>query len=181
MTQAILNDKGFAITAGTLTTYSYHPETGEYLGETNPFISLGTGVPADCTLTAPEVAETGFVYCWDGKEWQKTENHRGETVYSEKDGSPFEMKQLGALPDDYTKIKPPLLSAGETLDGFDPENQKWIIHPPSALFQAKANYQKYTAAYFEGLPIDNLPPDQVIAKAKSLAAWIKQAEENGEK
>ncbi|KMQ89816.1 tail protein [Lasius niger] len=149
-----------------LTVYSYHPETKEYLGEQTPYISIGTGIPAGCTLVAPAVAETGFVYCWNGKEWVKTENHRGETVYNEADASPFEIKQLGPLPDGYTELVPPALTqVGETLNW---EGSAWQIVPPSVQQQALSKYQQGISQCSSMAPQGKTPSDQMQNYYQSL-------------
>ncbi|QCE32961.1 hypothetical protein FAI41_04755 [Acetobacteraceae bacterium] len=165
MTQAILNDKGFATAAGTLTTYSYHPETGEYLGETNPYISLDRSIPADCTLMAPLISEAGFVSCWDGKEWQKTEDHRGKTVFSKTDASPFEIKQLGALPDTYTQTAPPSLSDQAYGSSIQWNGNAWDIIPPTDQQTAQNELASYYAFIPKSLGLNKPPTKAAISWA----------------
>ncbi len=76
--------------------YSYHPETGEYLGAI-PFSGNPGALPPRFTTPLCPDCITGHIPVWNGKEWEQIENHRGEFGYV--DGKPVRILELGPLPD----------------------------------------------------------------------------------
>ncbi|WP_210523425.1 tail fiber assembly protein [Pantoea ananatis] len=101
-----LDDNGLAVTAGTLTVYSFHPETGEFSGGADEYLAQGLGIPAHSTDTAPPDAPIGKVCVFRGGKWQQVDDHRGETVYSTATGAPVLVTLPGDYPADTTLLKP---------------------------------------------------------------------------
>lgn len=101
-----LDDNGLAVTAGTLTVYSFHPETGEFSGGADEYLAKGLGIPAHSTDTAPPDAPIGKVCVFRGGKWQQVDDHRGETVYSTATGAPVLVTLPGDYPADTTLLKP---------------------------------------------------------------------------
>lgn len=70
--------------------YSFHPQTGELIGqdvadpsplEPNVFL-----VPAGATSVAPPPAQAGKARVWNGSAWTLKPDHRGETWFGGPDG-----------------------------------------------------------------------------------------------
>jgi len=91
--------------------YSYNPATGEYLGETTADESpLEPGkflMPAHTTETPPCLLTEHTVAVWDGSEWSKVEDHRGEKGYIGSSQEETEIKEIGPLPDEWSDTPPP--------------------------------------------------------------------------
>lgn len=101
-----LDDNGLAVTAGTLSVYSFHPETGEFSGAADEYLAQGLGIPAHSTDTAPPDAPIGKVCVFRGGKWQQVDDHRGETVYSTATGAPVLVTLPGDYPAGTTLLKP---------------------------------------------------------------------------
>ena len=101
-----LDDNGLAVTAGTLSVYSFHPETGEFSGVADEYLAQGLGIPAHSTDTAPPDAPIGKVCVFRGGKWQQVDDHRGETVYSTATGAPVLVTLPGDYPAGTTLLKP---------------------------------------------------------------------------
>jgi hypothetical protein len=105
----------------------HYDDAGAYLGETSaqmsprePDVPL---VPRHATLDAPPAAGSGEVAVFIAGGWSLIEDHRGETVYSESDGSALEITAPGPIPAGYVDQPRPseyhLWEAGA-----------WVHYPP---------------------------------------------------
>ncbi|MGX9272063.1 tail fiber assembly protein [Pantoea ananatis] len=101
-----LDDSGLAVTAGTLTVFSFNPETGEFTGASDEYLAQGLGIPAHSTDSAPPDAPAGKVCIFRGGKWQQVADHRGETVYSTDTGAPVTVTLPGDYPAGTTLLKP---------------------------------------------------------------------------
>ncbi|WP_210448428.1 tail fiber assembly protein [Pantoea ananatis] len=101
-----LDDSGLAVTAGTLTVFSFNPETGEFTGASDEYLAQGLGIPAHSTDSAPPDAPAGKVCIFRGGKWQQVADHRGETVYSTATGAPVLVTLPGDYPAGTTLLKP---------------------------------------------------------------------------
>ncbi|ARF52797.1 tail fiber assembly protein [Pantoea stewartii] len=90
----------------TLTVYHYDASTGEYLSSSDEVIPPHTGLPADCTETAPPEAVTGYAWIYTSGAWLQVEDHRGTTVYVKASRVGVLVTTLGALLDTVTTIAP---------------------------------------------------------------------------
>ncbi|GHS88607.1 tail assembly protein [Synergistales bacterium] len=90
------------------TVYSYHPVTGEYMGDViadvNPKEPGKYLNPAHSTETAPPVVNAQNKPVWDGSAWYAVEDHRGEKGYV--NGEETEIKDLGPLPEGWSETLP---------------------------------------------------------------------------
>lgn len=70
-------------TVQTLKVFNFLPGTREFIGPGDMYIPPHTGLPANCTLTAPPDIPAGKVAVFDEKTsiWLLQEDHRGKTVY----------------------------------------------------------------------------------------------------
>ncbi len=104
-----LNAQGFADESGYLKCHICHPQTREYLGESDEFISQHTGLPAWAYLDAPPHATKPahvMVRTADDAGWREVEDHRGKTVYDTVTKAGSEIKELGAVPEGKTLLPP---------------------------------------------------------------------------
>jgi hypothetical protein len=88
--------------------YHYHPETREYLGESearpDPLVPGGWLIPAHATTQAPPAAPQGLAAAWSGAAWTLAEDHRGRQGWV--DGQPATVTELGPLPDGWSDTAP---------------------------------------------------------------------------
>ncbi len=103
---ATFGEDGNATETGFAHCYSYSGETSEFLGEFNFWTLIGSGIPANTTMTPPPEVTTGMVATFKDGDWVQEEDHRGETVYSTDDQSSVLVSKIGDYPDGFTPIKP---------------------------------------------------------------------------
>ncbi|VVT52688.1 Phage tail fiber protein [Kosakonia radicincitans] len=115
MTSAVLDKTGTATTEGSITVYNYSAQTGEYKGTNDEYLAIGIGLPAYSTDIAPGAAGDGYVMVFSGQEWNRQEDHRGETVYSTTDRSASTIDYIGAVKEGFTSAAP--TSAYDVWDG----------------------------------------------------------------
>lgn len=93
------------VSAHAVTAWRYDPDTKVLVdpaGEPIPTGKEGELLPgANTTQVEPPKDQAGMARRWTGTEWEYVEDHRGK-VYSKIDGSEWDMKQLGPVPDSYT-------------------------------------------------------------------------------
>lgn len=102
----MFDENGNATETTVITVYGYDLTTGEFTGSYETRVLEGTGIPAASTLTAPRTTKSSAVSVFDGSKWKSVPDYRGRTIYSTTDGSRFEMRVSGALPDGYTLLSP---------------------------------------------------------------------------
>lgn len=108
MPKATLNKNGIATKAGDVTVYNFDLISLEYLFESDEFLAVGVGIPANSCTDTPADAKVGFAVCrtasLDG--WEYIEDHRGKTAYDTETGQPVEVSVLGGYPAGVTNIEP---------------------------------------------------------------------------
>lgn len=99
---------GYALNSGTITVYNISSDTRECIGNSDEFISVGTGLPAQAYLDEPLQIKKGFAVCRtiDGEGWKYIADHRGETRYSTITKQEITIKELGEYPQDSTDTAP---------------------------------------------------------------------------
>lgn len=106
MAKVTFDKDGLAKASGTLTVYSYDAKTGEYNGANEEYLASGVGIPANACTVAPPEAEAGNVAVFTNGSWLLVADHRGETVYSTKDGQPAVVTETGDYPENTTLLAP---------------------------------------------------------------------------
>ncbi|MFQ2070668.1 tail fiber assembly protein [Aeromonas veronii] len=104
-----LNERGFADESGYLRCHICHPETGEYTGQSDEFISQHTGLPAWAFLEGPtREPKSGHVWVHSPEtaSWLEVEDHRGITVYDTVTKERSDITELGPIPDGKTDLTP---------------------------------------------------------------------------
>ena len=170
-----------------------YDETGVFTREDNarksPLESHVFLIPAKATTIAPPEIDEGYVPVFNGDEWERAEDHRGETVYHSETGATMVMKTAGPLPPEYTvqPVTPPLdkpavLSAyrflreteGITVNGAeirtDRETQAMLL---GARTKAKEDDQ-YTIVWKAVNGFINLNSVQIITVADTVADHVQK-------
>lgn len=119
MTYAVMDKTKIATVEGNITVYNFSAQTGEYTGSSEEYLAIGIGLPAYSTDIAPGVAGDGYVMVFSGQEWDRQEDHRGETVYSVEDRTPVTIDYIGAIKDGFTTSAP-----SSPFDKWD--GDKWL-------------------------------------------------------
>lgn len=115
-----LNESGFADQSGYLRCYICHPDTREYLGEYDEFISQHTGLPAWAFMDAPQgELASGMVWVRSTKGWEQVLDLRGQLAYDTVTRAASEIVELGPLPADQTLLPP-----GSPFDRWN--GQAWV-------------------------------------------------------
>lgn len=81
---------------------SYYDEHGDELCVSECNFEL----PEKCTFTKPPEKREGFVCKLVDGQWQELESHIGVVVYDKVTREPFEIKELGPIPNKYTIDEP---------------------------------------------------------------------------
>lgn len=106
MAKVTFDKDGLAKASGTLTVYSYDAKTGEYTGTNEEYLASGVGIPANACTVAPPEAGQGKVAVFNDRSWLLVADHRGETIYSTKDGQPAVVTETGDYPENTTVLAP---------------------------------------------------------------------------
>lgn len=113
------NDSGFAKLTGIVHLYHVASDSGEFLFESDEWVSVGVGIPAYSYIEAPLVSQPGFAVCRINGNWEYVEDHRGVEAYSTQTQELVEIMVLGPLPADVTTLRPATL--------FDRWNgERWV-------------------------------------------------------
>lgn len=112
-------ENGLAKETATVTVYGYSHKTGEFVGEHNVRVIIGTGIPAFSTLVKPPEQTTGKTLVFNNEHWLEVTDNRGKTAYAIDTGEPVTVTELGDLRPGFT-----LTSPGTPYDKWDGE--KWI-------------------------------------------------------
>ncbi|MGL5798683.1 MAG: tail fiber assembly protein [Plesiomonas sp.] len=104
----IFDENEMAVAAGVVTVFNYDAEIREYIGNNQEHLLIGLGIPANSALDAPLHPKIGFAVCRkiDNSGWEYLPDHRGEIVYSIKNGKPIEITLPGEYPENTTPLKP---------------------------------------------------------------------------
>ncbi|ATO31589.1 tail fiber assembly protein [Dickeya dianthicola] len=103
-----LGKNGLAERAGWLTVYHVDPLTREYTGASYEYLMIGTGLPADSYVDAPDLPGAGQALrrTADGSVWEHVPDLRGKTAYSTTNGQAQTVQDIGALPGGLTLLAP---------------------------------------------------------------------------
>ncbi|EBX3333060.1 tail fiber assembly protein [Salmonella enterica subsp. enterica serovar Kirkee] len=115
----VFDENGLAIEAGNIRCFYYCPVTGEYTGWSDEYINVGVSMPGDSTDIDPGDGVAGKVAVFNDSGWERTEDLRGETVYSTEDGSSGIVDYIGPVKTGFTRTPPATL-----YDHWDGE--KWV-------------------------------------------------------
>ena len=89
--------------------YNFDPITHEYTGrETAPENPKRPGeylMPANSTQTPPPEIREGHARIWNGSAWTYTEDHRGETIWQDRESSRT-VNTLGPIPEGWSITRP---------------------------------------------------------------------------
>ncbi|HBZ7597772.1 TPA: tail fiber assembly protein [Klebsiella pneumoniae] len=102
---AKIGEQGFAISPGWVTVYRTDPETREFTGVSQEYLSAGVGISAGSYPDAPVIPEDGqLAVCRtaDGKAWETVPDLRGQTAYDKQTRRVVSVGFPGALPEGLT-------------------------------------------------------------------------------
>ncbi|MFH7829276.1 tail fiber assembly protein [Kluyvera chengduensis] len=100
------NEKGYVTAAGNVRVYYYDAKSKEYRGWSDEYIHVGVSLPGNSTMIAPGEPVAGQAWIFDDGQWQASEDHRGETVYSIADRSAVRVNYLGGLKEGFVSASP---------------------------------------------------------------------------
>jgi len=112
---------GFASSSGWELVYIASPQTGEYLGSQEVWVSVGTGLPAGAYRDQPMMAELGKAIVRQDGAWELVDDHRGQTAYNKQTRQDVVIDTLGPLPSTLT-LPPP----SSQFDAWDEQQGKWV-------------------------------------------------------
>ena len=104
--RATWGDDGWAETSGFTQAYIATPETSEYLGPNDVWVSEGTGLPAGAYPDAPPASAEGKAIVRQATGWQLVTDLRGVVVYDKSTGQPVTVNAIGELLEQYTLLEP---------------------------------------------------------------------------
>lgn len=152
-----IDKNGHAVTDGVIRVYSFAPDTHEYIGFADEYISTGIGLPASSTSLSPGDVPPGSAAVFMNNAWQMVCDLRGQTAYSTVDRRVAIIDYLGELRPGFT-----LLAPGQ-FDVWD--GSTWILDTAAkSAADTEANRQKVTL---------------LIAEASQIIAPLKDANEGG--
>lgn len=102
----VFGEDGHAAAAGDIRAYYFDHITGEYTGWSDEFINIGVSMPGSSTDIDPGEEPTGFALVFTGKQWEKREDHREETVYSTTDHKVSVVDYIGPVREGFTLVAP---------------------------------------------------------------------------
>ncbi|EKT1596844.1 tail fiber assembly protein [Escherichia coli] len=102
----VFDDAGLAIEAGEIRCFYYDSLTLEYTGWSDEFINIGVSMPGNSTDIDPGDEMAGKVAVFTGGVWKLEEDHRGESVWSTKDGRAVIIDYIGEIKSDFTTMSP---------------------------------------------------------------------------
>jgi hypothetical protein len=106
MNSVYFNENNLAANNGFLRVYDCHPETQEYLGFSDEYLTAGVGLPAHSYLDEPPQPRSDFAICRQNGHWQYIADYRGQTVYNKQTAKAEKITHLGELPDFVTLVQP---------------------------------------------------------------------------
>lgn len=102
----ILDKNGHAITDGLIAVYCFTPDTHEYIGCVDEYLSKGIGLPANSTILSPGNIPSGSAAIFEDDVWNVLPDLRGKTAYSTKDREAIVIDYIGELHSGFTLIVP---------------------------------------------------------------------------
>ncbi|MDU7778711.1 MAG: tail fiber assembly protein [Aeromonas caviae] len=112
---------GWAETDGWALAYCTNPETHEYQGPMDVWVSAGTSLPACAFIDAPLEKEEGKAIVRGADGWMLVDDHRGQTAYDKQTRQSVSINQLGELPPELTLLPP-----GSQFDVWDEATGAWV-------------------------------------------------------
>jgi hypothetical protein len=113
---------GFASHDGIVACFCHDPQTLEYIGKAEMWVSKYCGLPAGAVLDAPKLRPAknkAVIRDTVEQQWALIEDHRGAVVYRIADGARVILSELGPLSADYTRL--------EYFEGAVWNGKKWIM------------------------------------------------------
>lgn len=99
--------------------YNYLVTTNEFIGESDAYTPLGTGLPANSTTLVPPKLNSDQVAVFIGDKWSILTDLRGKIAYSTTNQQPTQIMELGELAEGFTFTAP--------TSPFDEWNgKKWV-------------------------------------------------------
>lgn len=101
-------ENGLALQDGWVTAYNVNPATGEFVSETQEYVTAGVGLPAYCMAVAPPAVPTGQVARLksNGTGWELVQDLRGQTAYNRQTRQAVVIENIGALDKSLTLLEP---------------------------------------------------------------------------
>lgn len=97
---------GWAEADGWALAHCTNPETHEYHGQMNVWVSAGTSLPACAFIDVPPEREEGKAIVRHTDGWMLVDDHRGQTAYDKQTRQPVSITQLGELAPALTLLPP---------------------------------------------------------------------------
>ena len=142
-----------------ITVYNYSPETGEFIGQSDAFISANTGLPAYAAVIAPpQATEDHAVIFTDGK-WRLIEDNRQKIVFDTVTGQPVTIYKLGQLPENLTPLAP--LTPFDKWDG-----SAWCVDNDKIAAFARSHRNAFIVATDPMMVSDYCIDDTPLTKAQ---------------
>ncbi|MGL4351897.1 MAG: tail fiber assembly protein [Plesiomonas shigelloides] len=104
--QVAWGDDGWASECGWTQVHCADPVTGEYLGQHDVWVTVGTGLPAGAYLNEPIASKDGFVVIREDNKWTYARDYRGQTVYNTDTKQQQVIDKIGPLPSGVTTLVP---------------------------------------------------------------------------
>lgn len=171
--KTILNDNGFAVSDGFIHIYSIDPTTGEYLNDSDEFLTQGVGLPAHSFIEPPLKAKEGFAVCRTESGWEYRADYRHSVAYSIESGSQSTVTELGELPANLTFLAPKtpfdLWNGSEWVTDLAAQRQAEIDTAKAEKYRLERGAKEMIEKLADGLDL-NMALDGDEAR---LTAWRK--------
>jgi hypothetical protein len=132
-----LNKNGHAVTNGVIRVYSFSPDTHEYIGYADEYLSTGIGLPANSTSVPPGDVPDQSVAIYENGAWNVLPDIRGKTAYSIEDRRAVIIDYVGELRPGFTLAMP---GQFDTWDG-----SAWVLDiAEKSAADTEANRKKLT-------------------------------------
>jgi len=130
---------GWAETDGWALAHCTNPETNEYNGQMDVWVSAGTSLPACAFLDEPPPQQPGKAIVRHNDSWMQVEDHRGQTAYDKQSRQPVSIAVLGELPAHLTMQQP-----SSQCDAWDEAQGAWVkdADAEQAMRQQQAETQR---------------------------------------
>lgn len=174
-TSAVLNENNLAEVAGWVTVFNTRPTTREYISDSEEFLVVGVGIPANSCLDKPLKDKKGFAVlrCADNTQWEYQPDHRGETRYSTVTGEKIVVSDIGDYPPDTTALPP-----GTAFDKWD--GKQWVADSDQIAALARQYRDAFITATdpmmvsdysIDDTPLTNTQRTELTANRAEYRAW----------
>lgn len=99
--------------------YKYDIQTKEFIQELEINEAYGTNLPFTTTVK-PLAKKDGFAVCFNGTNWEYTEDNRDKTVYVKATKEEIKVDYLGKIKNEHTLLNP------KEFDKWDYTQNKWV-------------------------------------------------------